>query len=186
MTDEPMTDEPTAGEPTARETGPGPATMTLRPPHHRVERRAVAWWMLQSLVLSGPLLAGSITAYALWTSARPWLVALVAGSAVLLLAGLLVEPLWRYRVHRWETTDEAVYALTGWLVREWRVAPLSRVQTVDAVQGPIEQLLGLSTLRVTTASSRGAIDIGGLDRETAAHVAERLTRIARLAPGDAT
>ncbi|MEV5824023.1 PH domain-containing protein [Spirillospora sp. NPDC052242] len=169
-----------------RGAGPEPGTLALRPPRHRVERRAVAWWMLQSLVLSGPLLAGTITAYALWTSARPWLAALIAGAAVLLLAGLLVEPLWRYRVHRWETTDEAVYALTGWLVREWRVAPLSRVQTVDAVQGPLEQLLGLSTLRVTTASSRGAVDIGGLDRETAARTAERLSRIAQATPGDAT
>ncbi|WP_254716808.1 PH domain-containing protein [Actinomadura sp. WMMB 499] len=158
----------------------------MRPPRHRVERRAIGWWMLQSLAVSGPLLAGSVVAYALWTPARPWLVLLVGALAVLLLAGLLVEPLWRYRVHRWETTDQAVYARTGWLVREWRVAPLSRVQTVDAVQGPIEQLLGLSTLRVTTASSRGAIDIGGLDRETAARVAERLTRIAQATPGDAT
>ncbi|WP_026402524.1 PH domain-containing protein [Actinomadura rifamycini] len=167
-------------------TGPEPGTLTLRPPRHRVERRAVAWWMLQSLVLTGPLLAGAVTAYALWTSARPWLAVLIAGAAALLLAGVLVEPLWRYRVHRWETTDDAVYALTGWLVREWRVAPLSRVQTVDAVQGPLEQLLGLSTLRVTTASSRGAVDIGGLDRETAARTAERLSRIAQATPGDAT
>ncbi len=60
------------------------------------------------------------------------------------------------------------------------------IQTVDAVQGPIEQLLGLATLRVTTASSRGAIDIGGLDKDTAARVAEELTQIAQLIPGDAT
>ncbi|GGU98651.1 membrane protein [Actinomadura cremea] len=160
--------------------------LALRPPRHRVERRAVGWWMLQALALTGPVLAGSIVAYALWAPARPWLLALAAGSAAFLLAGVLVEPFWRYRVHRWETTDQAVYARTGWLVREWRVAPLSRVQTVDAVQGPFEQLLGLSTLRVTTASSRGAIDIGGLDRETAARVAERLTRIAQATPGDAT
>lgn len=160
--------------------------LVLRPPQHRVERRAIGWWMLQSLLFAGPVLAASIVAYALWEAARPWLIVAVAGSAVMLAAGVLVEPLWRYRVHRWEATDEAVYARTGWLVREWRAAPLARVQTVDAVQGPVEQVLGLSTLRVTTASSRGAITIGGLDRDTAVRVAERLTRIAQLTPGDAT
>jgi membrane protein YdbS with pleckstrin-like domain len=60
------------------------------------------------------------------------------------------------------------------------------VQTIDAVRGPLEQLLGLSTLRVTTASSYGAIDIGGLDRETAAQLADALTAITQQTPGDAT
>jgi membrane protein YdbS with pleckstrin-like domain len=71
-------------------------------------------------------------------------------------------------------------------VREWRVAPLSRVQTVDAVRGPIEQALGLATLRVTTASSSGAISIVGLDKDVAAELAERLTLVVERVPGDAT
>lgn len=162
------------------------AVMTLRPPQHRVERRAIAWWMLQSVVVYGPILIGSVVAYLVWEAARPWMVPVIALSTVLLLVGVAVEPVWRYRVHRWETTDDAVYARSGWLVREWRAAPLARVQTVDAIQGPGEQLLGLSTLRVTTASSRGAIDIGGLDRATAARVADELTQTAQLTPGDAT
>ncbi|WP_233163451.1 PH domain-containing protein [Glycomyces salinus] len=158
----------------------------LRPPKHRVERRAIGWWMLQSMLLAGPILAATTTAYILWEAARPWSLVAVIASSALLVAGVMIEPLWRYRVHRWETTDEAVYARTGWLVREWRAAPLSRVQTVDALQGPVEQLLGLSTLRVTTASSGGAIDIGGLDKDTAARIAKELTLIAQLTPGDAT
>lgn len=165
---------------------PGPTPTGLRPPQHRIERRAIGWWMLQALFFPGPVLIGAIVAYALWDSARPWLIVVLVGAALVVLVAVFVEPFWRYRVHRWETTDEAVYALTGWLVREWRVAPLSRVQTVDAIQGPVEQLLNLSTLRVTTASSRGAIEIGGLDKATADRVAEDLTRIAQLTTGDAT
>ncbi|WP_166353235.1 PH domain-containing protein [Phytoactinopolyspora limicola] len=158
----------------------------LRPPTHRVERRAVLWWSLQSLVFAGPILIGLIIAYVLWDAARPWLIVPLIGVAVVLLVGVFVQPWWRYAVHRWEDTDQAVYALTGWLVREWRVAPLSRIQTVDAVRGPLEQMLGLATLRVTTASSSGSIDIGGLDKDVAAEAAERLTTIAQLTPGDAT
>lgn len=71
-------------------------------------------------------------------------------------------------------------------MREWRVAPTSRIQTVDAVRGPIEQLLGLSTLRVTTASSSGAISIVGLDRAVAQDAAARLAVIAEISEGDAT
>ncbi|MGO1316456.1 MAG: PH domain-containing protein [Cellulomonadaceae bacterium] len=163
-----------------------PPPMILRPPHQRLEHRAVWWWTLRAVTGQGLLVAAVGFAYWRWEAARPWvivpLVLLVAWTVV----KVLVEPWWRYRVHRWETTDEAVYGLSGWLVREWRVAPISRIQTVDAVRGPYEQLMGLATLRVTTASSQGAIDIVGLDKDVAAQVAERLTTITERTPGDAT
>lgn len=142
--------------------------------------------MIQSLLIAIPVLVALTVAYVWWEAARPWLVPAAIVAVPVLLVGLAVEPLWRYRVHRWETTGEAVYARTGWLVREWRAAPLERVQTVDAVRGPIEQLLGLSTLRVTTASSYGAIDISGLDHKTAARLAEELTEATQQIPGDGT
>ena len=162
------------------------SSQRLRPPHHRVERRAIAWWTLQSLAVTVPVLAATVVTYTVWQTARPWLAVAVAGAVVWTVATVFVEPWWRYAVHRWETTDEAVYGLSGWLIREWRVAPISRIQTVDAVRGPIEQVLGLSTLRVTTASSKGAIGIGGLDKDVAAEIAARLTAVTERTPGDAT
>lgn len=168
--------------------GPGAADapLRLRPPRHRIERRAIWWWTLQTLAFWGVVLVAAGVAYLLWEAARPWLIVPLVGAAVMTAVGVLVEPWWRYRVHRWEITDEATYAVTGWLVREWRVAPTSRVQTVDAVRGPIEQLLGLATLKVTTASSSGAIEIGGLDKDVAEQAAQRLAAIAEITPGDAT
>ena len=163
-----------------------PRPLRLRPPHHRLDRRAVWWWTLSSLVFSVPIVAGAVVGYVLWEAARPWLVPVLVVAVLMMAVSVFVEPWWRFAVHRWEATDEAVYALTGWVLREWRVAPISRIQTVDAVRGPLEQLLGLATLRVTTASSRGAIDIVGLDHEIAADLAERLTAITQLTPGDAT
>lgn len=158
----------------------------IRLPTLRVERRAIAWWMLRALIAWGILLAALIVAAVIWEAARVWLIAPMAAVSLILLAKLLVEPWWRYTVHRWEITEHATYAVTGWLVREWRVAPSSRIQTVDAVRGPLEQLLGLSTLRVTTASSYGAIKINGLDHVAAAEAATRLAVVAELSEGDAT
>lgn len=160
--------------------------LQIRLPKLRVERRAVTWWMLRALILWGLLLAALIAASVIWQPARVWLVAPIVVSAAVLLAKLLVEPWWRYAVHRWEIGEHATYASNGWLMREWRVAPTSRIQTVDAVRGPLEQLLGLSTLRVATASSYGSIDIVGLDHTTAQEAATRLAAIAELSEGDAT
>ena len=168
------------------ESTPTEAQLRLRPPAHRVEARAMLWWALQSAAFAVPLLVGGGVAYWQWEAGRPLVLLALIALSVFAVAVIAVEPFWRYAVHRWETTDDAVYAVTGWVVREWRAAPISRIQTVDAVRGPVEQLLGLATLRVTTASSKGAIDIGGLDHQVAADVAERLTQITQATEGDAT
>lgn len=160
--------------------------VAVRNPHHRIQKRAIAWWMLRSLLQWGTLLAALVAAYVIWDAARVWLVMPLAVVAAVLIAKVSIEPWWRYRIHRWEVTDHATYAVTGWLVREWRVAPTTRIQTVDAVRGPLEQLLGLSTLRVTTASSSGAIKVSGLDHTIAEETATRLAIIAEVVEGDAT
>ncbi len=76
---------------------------------------------------------------------------------------VVVVPLWRYRVHRWEIGPQAVYTRSGWLVQERRIAPISRVQTVDTYRGPLDRLFGLANVTVTTASSAGAVRIVALD-----------------------
>jgi membrane protein YdbS with pleckstrin-like domain len=109
-------------------------------------------------------------------------------AVVLVLAALHigVVPLWRYAVHRWEVTDDAVYTRVGWLTQESRVAPISRVQTVDTERGPLERLLGLATVTVTTASSAGAVQISALALPVAEQTVSRLTEIAAQHRGDAT
>ncbi|WP_235037956.1 PH domain-containing protein [Microbacterium sp. 18062] len=163
-----------------------PSRMQLRPPKLRIERRAIWLFVLRGVLRGGALLVALIVTYAIWEPARVWLIAPIVAVAIVLLAKAAVEPFWRYRVHRWEVTDRATYATTGWLVREWRVSPTSRIQTVDATRGPLEQLLGLSTLRVTTASSHGAVAVVGLDARAAEEAATRLALIAELTEGDAT
>jgi membrane protein YdbS with pleckstrin-like domain len=94
--------------------------------------------------------------------------------------------LWRYRVHRWEISDTAVYTRSGWFTQERRIAPISRIQTVDTERGPIDRMLGLATVTVTTASSAGAVKISALDQATADRTVARLTEVAGTNAGDAT
>ncbi|MFI8569626.1 PH domain-containing protein [Rhodococcus sp. NPDC078407] len=119
-----------------------------------------------------------------WTT-WPHVVALVT-SLALAVVHIVIVPLWRYRVHRWEISDTAVYTRTGWLSQERRIAPISRVQTVDTERGPLDRLLGLATVTVTTASSAGAVKITALDQNVANETVSRLTDIAGRTVGDAT
>jgi membrane protein YdbS with pleckstrin-like domain len=117
----------------------------------------------------------------------PWLHIVIAVGTVLgATISVAVVPLWRYRVHRWEIGPQAVYTRTGWLVQERRIAPISRVQTVDTHRGPLDRLLGLANVTVTTASSAGAVHIAALDVAVADHLVAQLTDIAAIGGEDAT
>lgn len=114
----------------------------------------------------------------------PWWVFLLVGAA--LVAYVVVMPQWRYLVHRWEVTATAVYTQTGWWTRERRIAPMSRVQTVDYAEGAVARLFGLASVTVTTASSAGALEISGLERARARQLVDELTLKADAVTGDAT
>ncbi|MFE7516185.1 PH domain-containing protein [Streptomyces sp. NPDC057540] len=164
----------------------GENAVRLRPPRNAVDERAVTWWRVRLLVTTAVPVAVLAVLGALIGPARSWLLLSAGAVAALGLACTAFLPAWWFRVHRWEVTDEAVYVRTGALWQEWRIAPMSRIQTVDTVRGPLEQAFRLATVTVTTASARGAIRIEGLDHERAAELAERLTLITRATPGDAT
>jgi len=155
-------------------------------PANPPSRRAPLMWALSAALGWIVLWAAQVVWFVVQPS-RGWLHLAVAAVTVV-LTGLHVGvvPLWRYRVHRWEISPQAVFTRTGWLVQQRRIAPISRVQTVDTYRGPLDRLFGLANVTVTTASSAGAVQIVALDSEVADRVVEQLTDIAALGAEDAT
>jgi membrane protein YdbS with pleckstrin-like domain len=162
------------------------APLKLRPPRHRVERRAIALWTLNAAISAAVLVGGLGLTYTLWDDARPYVYPVLIVFSVTSTINILAMPTWRYFVHRWEYTDLAVYALNGWITREWRITPISRIQSVNTHRGPLQALLGLATLKVTTAAKEGGIVVRGLDAKVAADAAQRLTEVTQSTPWDAT
>lgn len=158
----------------------------MRPPRHRVSRRAIAYWAVRALLGWLVLLA----VQAIWGFVDPGdrglRISVLVVTLVLAVAHVVVMPQWRFRVHRWEATTEAVYTQSGWFNQERRVAPVSRIQTVDSSRGPFEQIFGLADVTVTTASAAGPLKIHGLDQETAQLLADRLTAGTSADTSDAT
>ncbi|MCH5642337.1 PH domain-containing protein [Gordonia sp. ABSL49_1] len=160
--------------------------MTLREPTNRVDPRAKTLWRIVPAVVGIPLTIAGLVVAILVPEAR-WIAALGAVVvAVATVVAVTAIPAWRYRFHRWEIGDEAVYTQSGWFVRHRVIIPIARIQIVDTEAGPFEQLLRLSTLTVTTASSAGTIRIVGLDAAVAAQVAAELTRRTQVHRDDAT
>jgi uncharacterized protein len=140
--------------------------------------RALAGW----LVVAGAQVVWLVAA----DGHRAAHVAGLVATAIVAGAHATVMPQWRYRVHRWEVAPEAVYTRAGWFHQESRIAPISRIQTVDSERGPLEQLFGLANVTVTTASAAGPLEIHGLDRATAQRLVDELTTAAQATRGDAT
>jgi uncharacterized protein len=151
-----------------------------------VSSRAIPYWTARAAAGWAVLLVAQVV----WLVASPvdrrWQVVALAVTTLVGAAHVAVMPRWRYAVHRWEAAPDAVYTQSGWFDQERRIAPVSRIQTVDTQRGPLEQLFGLASVTVTTASAAGALEIKGLDRDVADRLVDALTATTARHGEDAT
>ncbi|WP_432277346.1 PH domain-containing protein [Klenkia sesuvii] len=157
-----------------------------RTPAWSPSRNAIGLWTVEG-VLGTLVLAALVVGASVVLPLPTWVTVLLA--VLVVVEGVVaigVRPRLRHRVHRWEVTADAVYTLTGWLSRTWTLVPVSRIQTVDVTRGAVQQLFGLASVAVLTASSQGTVRIPHLDAEVAARVADDLARRAELVRDEAT
>jgi hypothetical protein len=165
---------------------PRPVEAVLRAPLHHVDPRA-RWYWATNAGLRWAVLIGVQVAIWLTRNHPSDLHAIVLWITVgLALLHLAVMPQWRYRVHRWEDTDTAIYTQSGWITQERRIAPIARIQTVDTHRGPIEAIFRLANVTATTASAAGPLRIHGLSRARADRLVADLTARTQTASDDAT
>ncbi|MFW5974063.1 MAG: PH domain-containing protein [Natrialbaceae archaeon] len=138
--------------------------------------------------------------WVVWTSLVAVILGLVAGA---ILGGLGFQPvfgsavvglfialgivwiLFRYRAWVYQVREDSLYLERGVVTHVRSIVPYVRIQHVDTSRGPLERTLGLSTLVVYTAGSRGAdVSIPGLKPEEARDLQGRLKELAIEAEGD--
>lgn len=128
--------------------------------------------VVTTLVLGGVGVAAGVV----WFDVGP--VPGIVFGVVVLVAGL-VHLEYRYRVWRFEVRDQELYISRGVFTRVTTLVPYVRVQHVDTRRGPIERSVGLGSVVVYTAGSRGSdVTIPGLTRERAESLQRRLRDLA--------
>jgi membrane protein YdbS with pleckstrin-like domain len=171
----------------AMTTAPSP----VREPAWSLPRSAIGLWLTESLI-SAVVTVAVVVALLLWVpddlgGPMPflrWAVPVLAGLEV--LVSVAVRPWFKHRVYRWEITGDAVYTRTGWLSQTWTLVPVSRIQTVDVTRGLLQQVFGLATVAVFTASSQGTVRIWHLEHGMAQRVADDLAARAERTRDHAT
>jgi membrane protein YdbS with pleckstrin-like domain len=163
----------------------------VREPAWSLPGSAIGLWVTES-VISSVVLGLAVGAFLLFVPAdagglvpvlRRLLPIVVAGYAVVAIA---VRPWLKHRVYRWEITADAAYTRTGWLTQTWTLVPISRIQTVDVTRGVLQQVFGLASVAVLTASSQGTVRIWHLEHVVAQRVADDLAHRAQQVRDQAT
>lgn len=147
----------------------------------RLDRRVQVSWLLRAVVLS--VVLGAIAAVAGEFAAVGIGPGIALGAITLVLG--VAHAIARYRIWRFQVRPDALYLERGVLTRVKTVVPHVRIQHVDASRGPLERALGLSSVVVYTAGSRGAdVTVPGLTRDRADDLQTRLKHLAIAAEGE--
>lgn len=77
--------------------------------------------------------------------------------AIAVIAAIVVVPPIRHQAWRFALREEHIYLRHGVLFRTTSIVPYARIQHVDTRHGPLDRWLGLASLVVFTAGTRGAI-----------------------------
>lgn len=143
-----------------------------------LDPRIVAVWRTFSALWLVPLLGGAAVVSVVLFGTIGWLGVAVAVGLLGLLLGWY--PPARYDRWGWQLTDLALELRHGVVIQQRSAVPYFRIQQIDVTQGPIDRLLGLATLQVTTAAASGTVALPGIASDDAPGVrAELLWRAAQ-------
>ena len=163
----------------------------VREPAWSMPRSAISLWITESVI--GCLwLGAALAAFLVFVPSEiggpvPFLrTALPIALAVYAVVAIGIRPWIKHRVYRWEITADAAFTRSGWLTQTWTLVPISRIQTVDVTRGVLQQLFGLASVAVLTASSQGTVRIWHLEHDIAQRVADDLARRAEAVRDEAT
>lgn len=85
----------------------------------------------------------------------------------------------RYLNWAFKLDEDHFYREHGVFKKVNSMVPYVRIQHIDTNRGPLERLIGLSTVRIYTAGSKGAdIKIPGLEKQRAEKIQEELRKVA--------
>jgi len=145
---------------------------------HALDSRVRIEWILSGLVTalilaSAVVVVGATVAPAL---VPPWLPFIVGGAVGALGS---IHAFARFDRWRYELQEDALYLERGVVTQVETAVPFVRVQHVDTQRGPIARLLGLASVVVYTAGSRGAdVTVPGLTPDRARELRNRLRELA--------
>ncbi|PZG54559.1 hypothetical protein C1I98_03900 [Spongiactinospora gelatinilytica] len=121
----------------------------------RLHRRTFLASAVMSMALVVPLVTVLTKVLLDQEVALRLVVAADAGATVLIIIGVVIYDVLRWRATTYRITGERVELRSGIMVREHRSIPRDRVRTVDVTADPVRRVLGLAVVKVGTGERAG-------------------------------
>jgi membrane protein YdbS with pleckstrin-like domain len=148
---------------------PGNAWQPVSPQLGRMQRIVLA--AVVGVVVVAWAVVALLVDLPLWLTVTPPVVLLGLAGLGWMLIGRNARS-WGYAER-----DEDLYITHGAMFRELIAVPYGRMQFVDITSGPVEQLFGIATVHLHTASPKTSARIPGLPKGEAARLRDRLTAL---------
>lgn len=170
---------PFRGQPSADEGKPVPEAGTGGEGYRRLNRKCmismyIGYAISYALLLAGYLLLKTFSQKFLGSYYDLVQYAALAILAVALIYIIAAPPVY-YARYRYQITEDKVDVRYGILVIRHILVPIERVHQVEVSRGPIDTILGLGDVTITTAGGEATINY--LEIEEAEKIADRLNRL---------
>lgn len=140
-------------------------------------------WILRGVIITTVLTAVAIGVAAVVSMEFDDIGVVWWPAALIAIIGMTLSWIWAgtaWRRWRWDVTGVALTLHHGVMTRRVTALPFFRIQHIDAHQGPLDRLMGMSQLQVHTASI--SAQLPGIDADEATALRkELLDRAARAA-----
>lgn len=155
----------------------------MKKEYSKLSKNALVCMYITALIAAAIVAAVFIAVRNLFFADASWATVVVNVVLLLCLSGVTVAPYVRFCRYRYCIDDECIDVVEGIIGIERDIVPIERIHQIAINRGPIDRILGLGRVSVTTAG--GEVDIRFLEVEKAEKIAESLKhRINKIAVED--
>lgn len=140
--------------------------------YNKLSKNALVCMYIVSGIVNVIFAAVIVVLWRMFFSGEQWAMIVAIGLLIICVLELLVAPMIRYRRYRYYVDDECIDVKEGLFFTERNIVPIERLHKIAVNRGPIDNILGLAKVSVTTAG--GDVVIRFLDVDVADRVAETL------------
>lgn len=145
---------------------------------HPLDRRVRIVWAVEASIVW--IVLGLVGMVAAGIAGQQALAALAIGAGVVLALVGVVGAHLRWTCFRWSAGPDAIDLRHGVISRRESLVPYHRIQQIDVHRGPVERMVGLSTLVLRTAAATTDAEVPGIAADHAEQLRHRLLHRAGL------
>ncbi|WP_312097544.1 PH domain-containing protein [Niallia sp.] len=153
-------------------------------PTKKVSKEVVKVWRISEAISNSVILAVLIVCYYLdfYFSWKTWIglviVCLIGLTFLAALWGIFIEPPLKQKYWRYDVSEEFIQLKWGVMVENHQLVPMTKVQSVELTQGPLQRKYQLYSIKVGTMGT--SHEIPAIPKEEAYRLRDQIAYFAKI------